>query len=70
MSLFFWVRRYFLALAAAFAIVAGAQALKGHSLCYAVLHGLIWAIITAAIYLAVAIYRFRKGCACAARGDS
>ena len=65
MSPFFWIRRYLLAFAAAFAVIGGAQYLKGHALRYAIIQGLIWGVITAAIYLAAAIHRFRKGCDCA-----
>ncbi|MGH9586423.1 MAG: hypothetical protein ACRD3F_05690 [Acidobacteriaceae bacterium] len=65
MNPLFWIRRYLLAFVSAFVVIGGAQYLKGHTLRYAITQGLIWGTITAAIYVAAAIHRFRKGCACA-----
>jgi len=70
MAPFFWIRRFFLVFAAAVAVIGGAQFLKGQTVRYAVSQGLLWGITTAAIYLAAAIYRFRRGCACATSSDS
>lgn len=62
----FWIRRYFLVLAGAFAIIGGAQFLKGHTPRYSITQGLVWGAISAAVFLAAQVYRFRKGRQCAA----
>ncbi|PUA29247.1 MAG: hypothetical protein B0W54_01195 [Cellvibrio sp. 79] len=69
MSYKFWLVRFFLVFAAAFIVIAGAQYLKSHSMIFALTQGAIWAPITAAIYLAVLIYKFRKNPVCFIKDD-
>lgn len=62
----FWIRRFAVALAIAFvAIAAGQYLLRDRTLDYAIRHGLLWGVITAAIFTATALYRWRKGQHCA-----
>ena len=57
--------RLFLAVfVGAFAIIGGAQFLKGHTLNYSVTQGLLWGAISAAIFVAAHYYRRRKGQRC------
>jgi hypothetical protein len=60
----FWIGRYLLAFLIASAIIGGAQFLKGHALRYSVFQALIWGPLTAGVYIATAIYRFRKARNC------
>ncbi|MBX7221965.1 MAG: hypothetical protein K1Y36_18580 [Blastocatellia bacterium] len=66
----FWVRRFFLVLGGAFAIIAVAQFLKGHELAAAVEQGFLWAPITAAIFIGARIYQSRRGLHCAICRDT
>jgi ABC-type uncharacterized transport system permease subunit len=69
MSTAFWIRRFLLVLACAFVIITGAQLLRGHPLEDSVLHGLLWSVISAAIFTGVNIYKWRRGQYCAICGD-
>ena len=51
--------------AIAFVVIAGAQALKGHTIAYAVTQGLIWGALSSMVYVLAAIYRWRKAIRCA-----
>ncbi len=53
----FWIKRYLVVLAGAFAIICAAQLLKGHDLEYSATQGAIWGVISAAIFTAV---RYRQ----------
>ena len=70
MSTKFWIHRFILVFAAALVIISGAQLLKGHTLEYSVTEGLLWGIITAAVFTAGQIYKSRKGQHCAMCGDT
>lgn len=61
----FWIKRYAVVFAVAFIVIAAAQAMKGHTLAYAVTQGLIWAALSAAVFVATAIHRWRRGQHCA-----
>jgi len=50
----FWIRRFILVWTAAFVLIAGAQALKGHDLAYALTQGLLWATISSAVFISLA----------------
>ena len=70
MSTGFWIRRFAVVLAGAFVIIAGAQLLRGHTLEDSVQHGLLWSVITAAVFTGVRIYKSRRGQYCAVCGDT
>lgn len=65
----FWLRRFLAALAAAFVIITGAQLLRGRPTGNAVVHGLVWSLISAAIFVGVNYYRWRRGQRCVVCGD-
>ncbi len=65
----FWIRRFLAALVAAFVIITGAQLLRGRPAGEAVTHGLVWSVITAAIYVGVNYSRWRRGQRCVVCGD-
>ena len=50
--------------------IAGAQLLRGHTLEDSVQHGLLWSVITAAVFTGVRIYKSRRGQYCAVCGDT
>jgi hypothetical protein len=66
----FWIRRSLVVFAGAFVIIAGAQLLKGHDADYALSEGLLWAVVTSAVFTAANIYRTRRGQHCATREDT
>lgn len=65
----FWLRRFVVALAAAFVVITAAQLLRGRPTEDAVTHGLVWSVITAAIYVGANYYRWRRGQRCIVCGD-
>jgi len=66
----FWIKRYLVVLAGAFAIICAAQLLKGHDLAYSATQGAIWGVISSAIFLAVRIHKSRKKQHCALCRDT
>lgn len=58
----FWIRRFALAYLLALVAITGGQLLRGRSPEQAFVHGLLWALITAAVYLVALRYRARRGC--------
>jgi len=66
---FFWIKRFFTVAGIAFAVIFLAQCLKGNSLYYSLEQGLIWGIISAAIFTGSRIYHSRKGQHCAICND-
>lgn len=66
----FWVRRFFLVWTIAFVVIAGAQALKGHGLAGSAAQGLLWATISATIFVGSRFYQARKGQHCAICKDT
>jgi hypothetical protein len=63
------IRGFLVVLAGAFVVIAGVQLLKGNSIEYAASEGLLWSVITAAVFTVARAYRLRKGQYCAACGD-
>ncbi|MEO6366029.1 MAG: hypothetical protein ABIO38_08295 [Luteimonas sp.] len=53
----FWVKRFLLVLLPAFAVIAASQLAQDRSMDAALLHGAIWAPITAFVYVASLRYR-------------
>jgi hypothetical protein len=66
----FWIRRYLTVFAIAFAVIAIAQLLKGHTNRYAVVQGLLWATISATVFSGSRIWQSRRGRHCALCGDT
>jgi len=65
----FWIRRFLTVLVAAFVIITGAQLLRGRTTEDAIVQGLVWSVISAAIFVAVNYYKWRRGQRCAVCGD-
>ncbi|HKY23271.1 MAG TPA: hypothetical protein VJM31_18795 [Vicinamibacterales bacterium] len=70
MGVSFWVRRFLIVLAGAFALICIAQLLKGHDLGYSAIQGAIWASIAATIFTGARIYQSRQGQHCALCKDT
>ena len=70
MGTWFWIRRFFTVLAISFVIIAGAHVLRGRSAKYAVSEGLVWGLITSAIFISTRLYRSGKGQHCAMCADT
>ncbi len=64
-----WIRRFVLAFGVAVLLITGAQVLRGHELRYALVQGLIWGAVSAAIFTYVQIRKFRNGMHCAVCAD-
>ena len=70
MGIRFWIKRFFAVLFFAFIIISGAQILKGNSLNYSILQGVIWSVSTAAVFVLGRIYQSRRGQQCATCQDT
>lgn len=46
----FWIRRFVLVFGGAWVVIVGAQLLKGHTIAYAAVQGLLWAAISATVF--------------------
>jgi hypothetical protein len=55
-----WILQYAIALPIVFGLLAGVQYLKGRDLEYSLEFGLIWSLISVAIFAANRVYIFRK----------
>ena len=66
----FWVRRFILVWTVAFILIAGAQALKGHDLAYALTQGLLWGTISTGVFIGARLYQSRRGQHCAICQDT
>lgn len=66
----FWVKRFVVVLASAWAIISSAQLLQGESLAYSASQGLLWAAISASIFTGARIYQSRKKQHCALCRDT
>ena len=64
-----WIRRFVLAFGTAALLITCAQVLRGHELGYALVQGLIWGAVSAAIFTYVRIRQVRKGLHCAVCAD-
>ena len=69
MNVAHWARLYAISFAVAFVVIAGVQALKGHTARYALTQGLVWAALSATVFVLAAIRRWRKGQYCAVCAD-
>ena len=66
----FWIRRFFLVWISAALIIGATQALRGHSLTYAMVQGLLWATVSALIFTVSRFFRSRRGQPCAICKDT
>ena len=66
----FWIKRFLLVLAGAFAVIAGVQLLKGHPLSYSVMQGAIWGVVSALVFTIARYFQARRGQHCAICKDT
>jgi len=64
------IRGFLVVVAIAFVVIAGAHLLRGNPLGDVVAESLAWAAVSAGIFTAARIYRWRKGQYCAVCGDA
>jgi len=64
------IRGFLAVVAIAFVVIAGAHLLQGNPLDDVAAESLAWAAVSAAIFTAARIYRWRKGQYCAVCGDA
>ncbi|MBB6093197.1 xanthine/uracil permease [Povalibacter uvarum] len=64
MGIGFWLKRLVLSFVVAFAILVAAQLLKGASSNAAISHGLLWGVLTAAVFTGSGYIRYRRNPAC------
>ena len=64
MGTVFWIRRFVLVFGGALVAIVGAQLLKGHTIAYAAVHGLLWAAISATVFTGARIFQSRQGQHC------
>ena len=70
MSTGFWVKRFLIVLAGAFAIICIAQLLKGHDVAYSVTQAAIWGTASALIFTVARFFQARRDQHCAICKDT
>ena len=70
MGMAFWVRRFIVVFAAAFAVIAAAQLLQGHAAGHACREAFVWAAIATSVFLAARMHQSRKRRHCALCRDT
>lgn len=69
MGTLFWIRRFLIVYLIGFAVIAASHLLRGRPMDQALTEAAMWGALAAAIFVAEAIYRFRKAAACALCAD-
>ena len=69
MGLLFWLRRFMLVFCLAFTVIVCAHLLRGHELMFSLSESLLWATISANIFIFTRIYHSRNGRYCALCND-
>ena len=64
-----WIFQYSIALPVIFVLLASVQYLKGRSLEYSIKFGVLWALISVAIFAIRRFYNYRKNINCAVCND-
>ena len=59
-----WIIQYSIALPALFVMFSGVQYLKGKELTYSIEFGIIWSLLSVAVFAATRVYYFKKGQYC------
>lgn len=70
MGIAFWIRRFLVVFAGAFVAIAAMQLLKGRTAVHAATEGLIWATVSAAVFVAARMLQSRRGRHCALCRDT
>ncbi len=66
----FWIRRYLTVFFVASCLIGGSQLLRGHTVGYSTMHGLIWGAISSTVFIATRMFYARRGFACAMCQDT
>ena len=69
MSKMFWLRRFLLVFCVAFTVIIGSHLLRGHELSYALTESVVWAMISAPIFVISRMHQSSKGQHCALCSD-
>lgn len=64
-----WIVQYVIALPIIFALLAGVQYLKGRSIEYSIEFGILWALVSVAIFAVRRCYNYRKNIDCTVCND-
>lgn len=64
MGTLFWLRRYAVVFAAAFVVIGAGQLLKGHAAGYAASQAVLWAAMSASVFLATRLVQSHRGRHC------
>ncbi len=64
MGVLFWLRRFMLVFCLAFIVIVCAHLLRGHEFMFSLSESLLWAVISANIFIFNRIYHSRKGRYC------
>jgi len=64
-----WIIQYSVALPLLFFIFAGVQYLKGRTIEYSIEFGIIWSILSVAVFALRRVYNYRKNINCAICND-
>lgn len=70
MGAVFWIKRFLIVLAGAFALIFLVQLLKGHDLDYALSEAAIWSLVSATIFTGARFRQSRQGKHCAICKDT
>ena len=70
MGIKFWIIRFATVFIGSCLIIAVAQLLKGHETSYAATQGVVWGLIASTIFIAVRLYRSRRGERCELCNDT
>ena len=70
MGTVFWIRRFVTAFVVAVGLIGGSQLLRGHTVDYSAMHGLIWGAISSSVFIATRMFYARRGYACAMCQDT
>ena len=66
----FWIRRFFVALAIAFTVIAASHLVRGRGVDYAVAQAAIWSAISALVFTVGRYFQARRGQHCAICKDT
>ena len=70
MSTGFWIRRFLVVLALAFAVICTAHLLRGRGFEYSVTQAAIWSAISALVFTVARFFQARRGQHCAICNDT
>ena len=66
----FWIKRFVIVLAVAFAVIFAAQWLRGRGIDYAATHAALWAVVSALVFTGARYFQARRGQHCAICKDT